>query len=198
METFTIREAAERCDVSYQLMRKRVDRGTVSTVKRDGVRLIPRTELERTGLWPGSQPEQSDSLELVSLRTQLAEAQRELSGLRPLSAKLEAERKGRELAEQATHEHRATAIAAEARLSEAEHTAEQERAVAAAAEARLSDAERAAEHERAAAAAALEPLTSGGFISSIRALRALRSRETSSTKLGASASAFDLRSRSGE
>ena len=119
-------------------MRKRVDR---STVKHDGIRLIPRTELERTGLWPGSQPEQSDSLELATLRAQLAEAERELTGLRPLPAKFEAERKTRELAEQATHEHRATAIAAEARLSEAEQAAEQ---------------------ERAAAAAALEPLTSGG------------------------------------
>lgn len=168
METFTIREAAQRCDVSYQLMRKRVDRGTVSTVKRDGVRLIPRTELERTGLWPGSQPAQSDSLELATLRAQLAEAERELTGLRPLPAKLEAERKARELAEQATHEHRATAIAAEARLSEAEQ---------------------AAERERATAAAALEPLTSGGFISSIRALRALRSRESSSTELDTQAAA---------
>jgi hypothetical protein len=125
------------------------------------VRLIPRTELERTGLWPGSQPEQSDSLELATLRAQLAEAQRELTDLRPLAAKLEAEQRSRELAEQAVHEQRAAAIAAEARLSDAEQEAEQ---------------------ERAAAAAALEPLTSGGFFAGVRALR---SREPSNAELGA-------------
>lgn len=29
METFTIREAAERCQVSYEALRRRVDRGSV-------------------------------------------------------------------------------------------------------------------------------------------------------------------------
>jgi len=37
VETFSIREAAERCGVSYQAMRKRVDRESVRVVKRDGV-----------------------------------------------------------------------------------------------------------------------------------------------------------------
>ena len=55
METFTIPEAAERCQVSYEALRRRADRGSVQTVRRDGVRRIPRTELERIGLWPGSQ-----------------------------------------------------------------------------------------------------------------------------------------------
>jgi hypothetical protein len=54
METFTIREAAERCEVSYQAVRKRVDRGSVQVVHKDGVRRIPQAELERAGLWPGA------------------------------------------------------------------------------------------------------------------------------------------------
>lgn len=147
--TFTIREAAEACEVSYQLMRKRVDRGTLQTVKRDGVRHVPRSELERAGLWPGSQPQLSDSQELTTLRAQLAEAHAELENLRALPAQLDAERQARELADVAVHEQRAIAIAAEARLEEAER-------------------------EREAAAEALGPLTDGGLLTGVRALLSLR------------------------
>jgi hypothetical protein len=62
-ETFTIRGAAERCGVSYQAIRKRVDRGSIGVVKRRGVRLVPRSELERVGLWPSGAPAAQRELE---------------------------------------------------------------------------------------------------------------------------------------
>jgi len=124
METLTIREAAERCEVSHQLMRKRVDRGTLRTVKRDGVRLIPRSELERAGLWPGTQPALAHE-DANRLRAELAEAQRELSTLRALPQQVDAERQAREIAEHALHEQRAKALAAEAARAEAAATLEQ-------------------------------------------------------------------------
>jgi chromosome segregation ATPase len=130
-------------------MRKRVDRGTVRTVKRDGVRRIPRAELERVGLWPGSQPELAAGQELATLRAQLAEAHRELADLRPLPAQLEAERQAREIAEVAMYQQRAEASTAVARLQSVEQ-------------------------QRETAAAALQPLTDGGLISGVRALLSLR------------------------
>jgi hypothetical protein len=161
METFTIREAAERCEVSYQLMRKRVDRGTVRVVKRDGVRRIPRSELERAGLWPGSQPPGSDSRELESLRSQLAEATRELTSLRP---QLAAEQHARELAEDAAHEQRAAATTAAARLGEAEQARE--------------DAIALASQLQSAHVATIERLTNGNVLVRWRARRELRAGPT--------------------
>ncbi len=107
METFTIREAAEQCGVTYATLRKRVDRGSVRSVKQDGIRLVPRTELERTGLWPGSEPEAVSSTELEQLRTELAAAHQEMKSLRRLPKQLDAERQARETAECAMYEHRA-------------------------------------------------------------------------------------------
>jgi hypothetical protein len=163
METFTIREAAQRCEVSYQLMRKRVDRGTLQTVKRDGVRRVPRTELERVGLWPGSQPQLSDSLELVTLRQRLAAAEAKLAELTPLPAQLEAERLTREHIELALHEQRAVAVTSDAQRLEAERQRQTEEAL------RLE-----AERQREATAAAIEPLTEGNLLGSVRALLSLR------------------------
>lgn len=60
IEIFTIREAAEKCGLSYEAMRKRVDRGSVKTNLKGGVRLIHRSQLEEAGLWPvpqGGDPE---------------------------------------------------------------------------------------------------------------------------------------------
>lgn len=54
MEKLTIKEAAERCGISTDAIRKRVDRGTLESVKEGRVRLIPRAALEEAGLWPGS------------------------------------------------------------------------------------------------------------------------------------------------
>lgn len=115
VEVFTIREAAEHCGVSYQTLRKRVDRGTVQIVKsRDGIRRIPRSELERVQLWPGSKAQQlSDSQQLQTTRAELDEALAELATLRP---QLDTERETRERTEQAMHQHRAEAITAQAQL----------------------------------------------------------------------------------
>lgn len=118
METLTIREAAAHCGTTYQAMRKRVDRGSVRSVKnRDGVRLIPRSELERAGLWPGSQPQSVDAHELTTLRAELAEARAELADLRPLRGQIGAERQAREHAELAIHQERAGRQTAEAQLA---------------------------------------------------------------------------------
>jgi hypothetical protein len=73
MERFTIRAAAERCGVSYDSLRKRVDRGSVQVVKEDGLRMIPREELERAGLWPeeGSDRVEAEIARLCSENEQL-------------------------------------------------------------------------------------------------------------------------------
>ncbi len=82
METFTIREAAERCEVSYQAMRRRVDRGSLQAVHKDGVRRIPRAELERAGLWPGAQA--GAPAEVQRLQAENEDLRRELRELRLL------------------------------------------------------------------------------------------------------------------
>lgn len=48
--TLTIREAAEVCGITRTAMRGRVERGSVQSVLRHGVRRIPIAELERAGL----------------------------------------------------------------------------------------------------------------------------------------------------
>lgn len=114
METFTIREAAERCQVSYEALRRRVDRGSVQTLRKDGVRRIPRAELERVGLWPGARSDAPQ--EVQRLQGELERLSGELHELRLLPRKVDAERKARELIETSLHEERATRQAAEARL----------------------------------------------------------------------------------
>lgn len=121
METFSIREAAEYCSVSYQAMRKRVDRGSVQIVKHDGVRRIPRIELERTGLWPGAR--QGDSEEVAGLRQENERLRGELAQHRQLTeraeAAAEAERQARERAEHEFHRERAQRHASEQASAEA-------------------------------------------------------------------------------
>lgn len=118
METLTIREAAERCQVSYEALRRRVDRGSVQTVSKDGVRRIPRAELERVGLWPGAR---SDALEEIQrLQMELERARSELRELRLLPRKAGAERKARELIETTLYEERATRQSVELQLREIE------------------------------------------------------------------------------
>lgn len=115
METFSIREAAERCGVSYQAMRKRVDRGSVQVVKRDGVRRIPRTELERAELWPGAR--RGDGEEVAELRQENERLRGELVQHRQLTERAEvaaqAERQARERAEHEFHRERAERQVAE-------------------------------------------------------------------------------------
>jgi excisionase family DNA binding protein len=112
METFTIREAAERCELSYQALRRRVDRGTVQTVMKGGARRIPRGELERVGLWPGAQP--GAPAEVQRLQHELDVAHQELRKLRLLPREVDAEREARDRVEAALHEERAERQAAQA------------------------------------------------------------------------------------
>ena len=105
-ETYSIREAADACQMSYEAMRARVDRGVVRAVKRDGVRRIPRSELEHAGLWPGSV---ADSEDPDGLRAENERLRQELQELRLLPERIEGEWRGRVEAE---HEARRRAEAA--------------------------------------------------------------------------------------
>jgi hypothetical protein len=77
MERFTIRAAAERCGVSYDSLRKRVDRGSLQVVKEDGLRMIPREELERAGLWPEEGADRVEA-EIARLRSENEQLDTEL------------------------------------------------------------------------------------------------------------------------
>ena len=118
METFTIREAAERCEVSYEALRRRADRGSVQTIRKDGVRRIPRGELERVGLWPGARSDAPE--EIQRLQAELEQARGELRELRLLPRKVDAEQKARELIEAKLHEERSTRQSLECQLREIE------------------------------------------------------------------------------
>jgi excisionase family DNA binding protein len=50
--TYTVTEAAELVGLSRKAISRRVDRGSLRSVVRNGRRLIPRSELERAGLLP--------------------------------------------------------------------------------------------------------------------------------------------------
>src|SRR4051812_10343190 len=105
METFTIREAAKACGMTYEAMRARVDRGTLRAGKRreDGARTIPKSELQRLGLLPGA--------DVAELHVEVNRLREELKTHRLLTERAEsataAERRARELVEQAMHEERA-------------------------------------------------------------------------------------------
>lgn len=118
METFTIREAAERCEVSYEALRRRADRGSIQTVRKDGVRRIPRVELERAGLWPGARSDAPE--EVQRLQAGLERAHGELRELRLLPRKVDAERRSRELVEMTLHQERAEKQTLEMQLHEIE------------------------------------------------------------------------------
>jgi len=118
METFTIREAAERCGLSYQAMRKKVDRGTIRVVKHDGVRRVPRAELERAQLWPGARI--GDAPDFAALREETERLRRDLASHRQLTKRAQTiadvERQARERIEQELHRERAERLSAEQRL----------------------------------------------------------------------------------
>lgn len=115
-ETYSIREAAELCHVSYEAMRARVDRGLLQVVRRGGKRRIPRSELERTGLWPASGEGAGD---VDSLRAENAELREQLRELRLIPERIEREWRGRLTAEHDARE-RAEAAAREAATRRAE------------------------------------------------------------------------------
>jgi DNA anti-recombination protein RmuC len=108
MRSYTVREAAEACGISYQAMRTRVDRGQLQVIKRDGTRRITESELEATGLLGVS----SDP-EVVRLRSENAQLRQELQSMRALPARIEVEREALERMEQAFHQARAEKQAAD-------------------------------------------------------------------------------------
>jgi predicted RNase H-like nuclease (RuvC/YqgF family) len=118
VETYTIREAAERCRVSYEALRRRVDRGSIQTTRKDGVRRIPRGELERVGLWPGATSGAPE--EVQRLQTELERVRGELRELRLLPRKVDAERRTRELIENTLHQERASRQSLELQLRDIE------------------------------------------------------------------------------
>ena len=121
METYTLREAATATGMSQEALRKRVDRGTVRSVKRDGVRRIPRSELERAGLRIGEPADASDVVR--ELTETIRRQERELVSLRALPERVESTRRD--------HEREAEArAAAEVRAQAAEEEARQEQAAA--------------------------------------------------------------------
>jgi len=108
MQSYTVREAAEVCGISYQAMRTRADRGQLQVIKRDGTRRITEGELETAGLLGSS----SDP-EIVRLRSENAQLRQELQAMRTLPARVEAEREARDRMEQAFHQARAEKQAAD-------------------------------------------------------------------------------------
>ena len=108
MRSYTVREAAKACGVSYQAMRTRVDRGQLQVIKRNGTRRIPERELEEAGLLGGP-----TNPEVVHLRSENAELRQELQAMRALPARVEAEREARERMEEAFHQERAERQAAD-------------------------------------------------------------------------------------
>ncbi|MBV9802612.1 MAG: hypothetical protein JO130_05455 [Solirubrobacterales bacterium] len=122
METFTIREAAEACGMTYEAMRARVDRGTLRAGKRreDGARTIPKSELQRLGLLPGA--------DVATLRIELDRLREELKTHRMLTEHAEsataAERRARELIEETMHKERAEKQSLALQLRELEQAQE--------------------------------------------------------------------------
>jgi hypothetical protein len=108
MQSYTVREAAKVCGISYQAMRTRVDRGQLQVIKRDGTRRITESELELVGLLGGpSDPE------IIQLRSENTQLRHELQAMRTLPARIEAEREARDRMEQAFHQARAEKHAAD-------------------------------------------------------------------------------------
>lgn len=121
METYTLSEAAERSGVTVEALRRRADRGTLRTVKREGVRRVPRSELERAGLRVGDPAHVSDVVR--ELTETIRRQERELVSLRALPERVESTRRD--------HEREAEArAAAEVRAQAAEEEARQEQAAA--------------------------------------------------------------------
>ncbi len=139
METLTITEAAEATGLSKKALRNRVDRGQIRAVLREGVRRIPRSELERIGLTvslPREAGEEAGALqnaaeshptEAVAWKEALERLERqaaELAELRLITRQAETLREERDRLEATVHQERAERRAAEARLQELEQTHE--------------------------------------------------------------------------
>jgi hypothetical protein len=144
METFTIREPAERCGVSYQAIRKRVDRGSLEVVRKDGVRLIRKRRSSERGCGRGRARTPLRSSPGCRRRTSACDSSCEL---RQLPQQVDGEREGRERVKLSLHRERAERTALEQQLRQAEQA-------------------------RAEAAGRLERITSSGFVARQRLLHA--------------------------
>jgi predicted nuclease with TOPRIM domain len=131
METFTFAEAAEVTGISKKALRNRVYRGHLQAVLRDGVRRIPRSELERAGLLtsPSNASDVSSEVPLETagetgmlneLLNRLERQAGELAELRLITREAESLKTERAQFEAALHETRARVRELEAQLDEAQ------------------------------------------------------------------------------
>lgn len=132
METLTIAEAAEATGLTKKAIRNRVDRGQLRAVMRDGVRRIPRSEIDRSGLaMRASETSDGSAVRQEAASGQLAEAggwaqlltrlerqAGELAELRQLTREAASLQADRERLETAFHRERAEKQAAEQRVEQ--------------------------------------------------------------------------------
>lgn len=116
-DVYTLSQAAEYCGITLATLRKRSDRGSLQTTKReDGVRLVTHDELERADLLAGT--------EVQRLRHEVEGLRQEISVHRRLAqsaqAEAHAEREGHQRVTEALVEQRAIATTAQARADELE------------------------------------------------------------------------------
>lgn len=131
METYTLKEAAALTGTSQEALRKRVDRGTIRSVKREGVRRIPRSELERAGLRIGEPAEAGEVVR--ELTDTIRRQERELASLRALPERVESARRDHERETEARAEAERRAEAAEEKARDVEAAAAAAKAAAEAA-----------------------------------------------------------------
>lgn len=130
METFTIAEAAEAAGITKKAMRNRVDRGQVRAVLRDGIRRIPRSELQRVGLLgaahgaasrhlphEAASPEADHAIAIRELLDRLERQAGEISSLRALTVEADSLKAERENLQTSLFEAQARVAELEARLS---------------------------------------------------------------------------------
>lgn len=177
MDTFTIREAADACGLTYEALRARVDRGTIRAGKRreDAARVIPKSELQRVGLLPGD--------EHADLHAEIVRLREELQAHRLLAERAQGEtaveREARERIEQALHQERAERQMTLAEKESVEGELREAERARAEAEAERQAAEGKAEAEAQVAAELRKlecRLAEAGFFERRRLLRELRSR----------------------
>jgi excisionase family DNA binding protein len=165
METLTITEAAEATGLSKKAVRNRVDRGQVRAVLRDGVRRIPRSELERVGL-AIKLPHEAGGGAITTLRNAAESRPDEAGAWKEALERLE--RQAAELAELRLITRQAESLREE--LDRLEVIVHQERAERQSAEARLQELDQAREDM----AGKLDQLRSASFFARRRLLRELR------------------------
>jgi excisionase family DNA binding protein len=137
VETLTIAEAADTTGLTKKAIRNRVDRGQLRAVLRDGVRRIPRSELDRIGLSeagdgaairqraaPGQPQEASGWNELLE---RLERQAGELAELRQLTRAAESLQADRDRLEDAFHQERVEKQGAEKRIEQLANASWRER-----------------------------------------------------------------------